>query len=184
MAEGKPVTRPIIFSAPMVRALLDGRKTMTRRLAWREPRDPTTHRIADSYQRPSLWQKTQVGDLLWVRETFAPKASGSYYFPSDTDGTVYHSWKSSIHMPRWASRLTLAVTAIKVEHLQAIDGIEALAEGIDREEGVAPWRIFMRLWNSIHGEGAWQLNPEVVAITFTVQRCNVDALSPPPASRG
>ena len=77
-------------------------------------------------------------------------------------------------MPRWASRLTLVVTEVRRQRLRDIDGLDALAEGVTPEEGVAPWRLYMRLWNALHGEGAWQKNPDVVALTFTVHQANID----------
>lgn len=161
---------PIIFSAPMVRALLDGRKTMTRRLAWRTR--------VDRMPQASPWQKVRPGDRLWVREAHSPHLcdDGVWYW---ADGNVADQDsmkpKPSIHMFREHSRLTLTVTATKIERLKNINGIEALAEGIPPQEGVAPWRVFMRLWNELHGEGAWQLDPEVVALTFSVAGRNIDA---------
>jgi len=165
---------PIIFSGPMVRALLDGRKTMTRRLA------------------SSPLRKCAVGDRLWVRETFM--------YPNDQI-TIYRAtwredakrdrlenvpkdeptgWTPCIHMPRSASRLTLVVTATKVERLQQITGNDAMAEGIEATEFYVPKEhgsfAFRRLWESLHGAGSWAANPELVALTFTVHRQNIDAL--------
>ena len=219
MAE-KPVTRPIIFSAPMVRALLDGRKWMTRRLAWRkelEVVEVSSEHLEDYDVRgidcreighsrwlvryPSPWQMVKPGDLLWVREGWRTE-SRAYddLAPSDMDAdypVLYAAdadWSlnkttgrahPSIHMPRWASRLTLAVTAVKVEKLQDISEEDARAEGTpDEPDEHPPSLVFSVLvWDAIHGKGSWRSNPEVVAITFTVHRQNVDALSPPPASR-
>jgi hypothetical protein len=166
--------RPIIFSAPMVRALLDGRKTMTRRLAWGKPvgvdvddlaandmradgfkvsgPDDTEHRIV--WPR-SLWQRAQPGDRLWVRENLAvmgnwgvwhdasePPGHGKFLDDIDARGRAllerYAPTEAtdsrripSIHMPRWASRLTLVITATKIERVQSITEADACAEGSD-----------------------------------------------------
>jgi hypothetical protein len=165
----------------MVRALLEGRKAQTRRLAWRSIADPADDKLTVSVATP--WQRVQPGDRLWLREACMPAidAGGAdYRYAADYDAAGYRSmaalqkWRPSIHMPRWASRITLTVTDVRRQRLQDIDGIDALAEGITREEGVAPWRVFLRLWNELHGEGAWQSNPEVVALTFTVALHNID----------
>lgn len=182
--------RPIIFSAPMVRTLLDGRKTMTRRLAFKPVR-------GNNSAQPSPWQKVKAGDRLWVRENFKEVAEGrlritqadypqcvpAHYqnIPSLAD---IRNWKPSIHMPRWASRLTLGVTAVKIERLQSITPADAIAEGIPPSANSQtidcdtpnPVHGFRDLWISLHGAGSWEANPEVVAITFTVTRGNIDAL--------
>lgn len=204
---------PIIFSAPMVRALLDGRKTMTRRLAWYSNKKQGEHFIEKA--RASAWQRVKPGDRLWVREEFSgayslrhkpprewpPNSEGWYW----ADGEPrYGDWtkpKPSIHMPRWASRLTLIVTATKIERLQAISDADAQAEGIVEDDGSEPdiWyvpgsggteigrkmdpllanrpsKVFAGLWRALHGPDAWDANPEVVALTFTVHKQNIDAM--------
>lgn len=226
---------PIIFSGPMVRALLDGRKTMTRRLAWLEPRNPSSGRIKDSYQRPSRWQDIEPGDRLWVREAFVVESSydvdidykppfsdgrpvdyrqcddrGHYwcqphYRATDTapaltcdrhDGPCCH-WRPAFHMPRWASRLTLIVTATKIEPLLDITEDDARAEGCtgwsnfapgpkrDIGDGrtvqltgemVSPVGEFQMLWARLHPKWDGFSSPEVVALTFTVHRQNIDTL--------
>jgi hypothetical protein len=214
---------PIIFSAPMVRALLEGRKTQTRRLAgrWRVTGDAASPEGETGVFVPSPWQRVQPGDRLFVRETVAcgecAPSKPSYWSPSfwrreqgspknrnglwyQADGleperqiTARGRWTPSIHMPRWASRLTLTVTAVKVERLQEISEADAWAEGIHRiahgshfgwhHTRTLPhpmnWLLardaFRDLWNSLHGPGAWDANPEVVALSFTVARRNIDA---------
>lgn len=203
---------PIIFSAPMIRALLDGRKTMTRRLAWQTADAVKLSErfkwrlIGDQYHRASPWQKVKPGDRLWVREAWADDAEAQWEAP-DGRGTYYradpeaeetrqdnlgcgipHVWKPSIHMKRWRSRLTLVVTATKIERLAQISEADAEAEGADRYHSVK-WaagdpgcmqdvyrRNFAALWRSLHGEQSWDANPEVVAISFSVHRCNIDQL--------
>lgn len=196
---------PIIFSKPMVCALLDGRKTMTRRLAWsfvrrKLARDLTSGNpcLVDDKGRttaPSPWQKVEPGDRLWVRESWAgyiEKMKGTtgvpwahYRATDENDFVPGMKWKPSIHMPRWASRLTLVVTATKIERLQNISQADATAEGwVDNPE-IAPndpevhrdaardW--FSDLWESLHGVESWRSNPEVVALSFRVIRANIDA---------
>src|SRR5690606_14173331 len=124
--------RPIIFSAPMVRAILEGRKTQTRRPAWQAPRVfiQTDGEPPEPILVPTVWQKTEPGDLLWVRETWAESAHGPVYkadvLGADTDGW---GWRPSIHMPRWASRITLEVTDVRLQRLQEISEEDARAEG-------------------------------------------------------
>jgi hypothetical protein len=183
---------PIIFSAPMIRALLDGRKTMTRRI-------PTT-----------MWRKVAPGDRLYVRENWALHGKASdvctvvyaatinrgwtetiEQFPvalaKDIPARPYQeAWRPNIHHPRAFSRLTLAVTAAKIERLQDISEEDAVAEGC-RSFGPVPGDnhdvptggaadSFRALWESLHGAGAWEKNPELVALTFTVHKANIDQM--------
>lgn len=208
---------PILFNADMVRALLDGRKTQTRRLVkpqphgevpssilpgWYEPlrvgRDGIEYPGSPVYGFASEYQGWPSpfgapGDRLWVRETccIAPKrfAAPDDSCVIDTDGDPRHisykadghpedamreyglKWRPSIHMPRWACRLTLDVTAVRVERLQDISEDDAKAEGVlpidmtgcdaeERElldlslmEDDAPYRNgFATLWDSIYGK--------------------------------
>jgi hypothetical protein len=200
--------RPIIFSAPMIRALLEFRKTQTRRLAWRIPNGD------DAECFPSPWQKVKPGDRLWVRETWKPHSIYAGKKPREIPkSTVFFSadeayapsntpWVPPIHMPRWASRLTLVVTAAKVEQLQTITDTDAVAEGVtaksyfrfppqsiwcvpgvlDHRKGVGeltranPRMMYAALWDTLHGGGHWLGNPEVVALTFTVHKTNIDQM--------
>lgn len=213
--------RPIIFSAPMVRALLEGRKTQTRRV-YKVP--------AGSYvEQGRVWAMTDgcafgdkalpyaPGDRLYVREHWrtarayddlAPSAMGGEEpVKYEADGSE-QTWgwpglflpgrfRQGMHMPRWASRLTLTVTEVRVQRLQKISEEDAGAEGIEvwlgyHDEDVfknygagldfsgygAAKDSFRTLWNSLHGPDAWDANPWVVAVTFTVDRRNIDSLSP------
>ena len=187
--------RPILFSTPMVQALLDGRKTMTRRIvkgktehfACIENSDDGT---AVPYVRGAgakLWPEPpikcpygKVGDVLWVREkwaymnnTYDNKPMG-YYHSTD----IYcGKWKPSIHMPKKACRLWLEITAIRVEPLQTIMPWETVQEGIEGYDG--SWKdyltggrqtyrtnSFISLWKSINGEHSWNENPWVWVIEF------------------
>src|SRR5690606_3476388 len=145
--------RPVLFSGPMVRALLDGRKTMTRRVL--KPQPPDGHRFVGIYG-PGLTAVFEPlsrgddytvllpympGDLLWVRERWSDDrlAPGEVYYYATAledglraDEVAEIRWKPSIHMPRWASRLTLEVTAVKVERLQEISDDDALSEGVTK----------------------------------------------------
>lgn len=198
---------PILFSTPMVQAILSEEKTQTRRIAklnvaghvarggkaW-HPDDPEAL-MGCPFGQP--------GDILWVRETwngpywdddgaypddgYSPKfchykADGRkmpYY--EDADGFIREGWSPSIHMPRWASRITLAITAIRLERLQDISEQDARAEGIagggclncgnhepcgcsDPLPGAR--ESFIGLWNSINGAGSWDADPLVWVIEF------------------
>lgn len=199
----------IIFSAVMVEGLLAGLKDQTRRLAWRPLRATTIRRAA--YRPPSPWQNVQPGDRLWVREAFALPANwtrpmaniaGSclaagyskvwapiHYF-ADGAQVNWGDWREHapgktrppIHMPRWASRITLTVTAVRVQRVQDITEEDAKAEGmaaticLPQGPGAPSMRDrFAGLWDHLHGQGAWEANQEVVAISFSVQKGNIDA---------
>lgn len=226
------IDRPIIFSAPMVRALLEGRKTMTRRLAWKRnqalvPADNAWAWRKDGWlvsaaddtdtclawrNEPSPWQRVQPGDRLWVRESvqaedhdeedivgvryladdlWCPLPDADEwrerqyvlrcYRSADPDLDAYKA-VPAIHMPRWVSRLTLTVTAVRAERLQDISEADAVAEGVPFTElpqgRTTPDPLhrgqFADLWNSLHGPAAWEANPEVVVLTFTVRKGNID----------
>lgn len=187
--------RPIIFSAAMVRAILDGRKTQTRRVIpdnwWRcfDPEDPDDRASAlpqCPYGAP--------GDLLWVRETFADLRGKGFGAPfayladttrpdgrEDADSKRCRTafgvrWSPSIHMLREASRITLRVTDVRVQRVQEITPHEALAEGVvyqHCDECPPDFRAvsgFRDLWNSINAARGfgWDANPWVWAVTFEV----------------
>lgn len=202
--------RPILFSAPMVLALLAGRKTQTRRLAWRDKVVPMRDG-GDMVTRagPSSWQRAKPGDRLWGRESYCRQISGSLptschyradgehvvlddgdgFTATNRDGSEKSPWRPSIHMPRWASRLTLTVTDVRVQRLQEISEQDAVAEGVtmdddpfwrptpaDPDSGGRPScrNSFEFLWGHLHGPDAWAANPEVVALSFQCERRNID----------
>ena len=116
--------RPIIFSGPMVRALLEGRKTQTRRVV-RSPEKYSNIRECDFCSPYG-----QAGDRLWVRETFRGKAPWEWEYRAEQDpATDGWKWTPAIHMPRVACRLVLEVTATRIERLQEISDADAQAEG-------------------------------------------------------
>lgn len=213
--------KPILFSGPMVRAILDGRKTMTRRVIKVQPpveatsagnysssREGVTNRWTWMSGNPKdcdTWEPLDdfklpyaPGDLLWVREAHAIvgnvdpgfvlyRANGyeaeceRHGFDKPYPPEAAARWRPSIFMPRWASRITLRVTAVKVERLQDISEDDARAEGIsplpsgryycDHDEdgeitAKSPVTAFAWLWNSIHGEDAWMANPWIAAYSF------------------
>jgi hypothetical protein len=151
--------RPILFNAPMVRAILAGTKTQTRRVVklWEfyEPLDKAPLMPADLEYLPDFraYRSTcpygQPGDRLWVRESFDPiypqdpSYNGGKPIEYDYQATYKHGdrlgdligvkkkWKPSIHMPRRASRITLEITGVRVERLQDISEADAQAEGIN-----------------------------------------------------
>lgn len=207
--------RPILFSAPMVRAILAGQKTQTRRIvkhahvaeadAWAGNGDGTWQ--LGVYGEGGVAACMDLvrcpygvpGDRLWVREMWCLAApDGDYHLngepqawrPRRDDGRwAYYAatdddvvnvdddnrspWKPSIHMPRWASRLTLTVTSVRVELLQDISEADAVAEGVtplQMDQGDSRPR-FMGLWDNINGERApWSSNPWVWVLNFEVRR--------------
>ena len=139
--------RPILFSAPMVRAILDGRKTQTRRILNPQPIETlprTDDRLIDLLVRDSPYGAT--GDLLWVK------------------------WKPSIYMPRWASRITLEIVSVRVERLKSISEDDAQAEGAEVpmtcDVSHSARNNFAQLWESINGPGSWDANPWVWVVEF------------------
>jgi len=187
--------RPIIFSAPMVCAILAGQKTKTRRVVKPQPElaQLLTHSgwsaWFDGHGRPLHNPYGQPGDRLWVRETWAQnwnqlsdtRMDRSYVYRADGEGRAQDNgtdlpWRPSIHMPRAASRLSLEITGVCVERLQDISDDDA------RQEGVAEWALgalspqgqqelsrqegFELLWSSINGRDSWDANPWVWVVEF------------------
>lgn len=213
--------KPILFSAPMVRALLDGRKTQTRRslkypffeLTDGEHPDLVIGKEYFSFcsggiqwATPSGAIKYRPGDRLWVREAWrtlhkfdclkprllAPDISTVTY-EADPERRnplwAFGKLRPSMFMPRWASRITLEVTDVRVERLQDCSEADAVAEGIERASWrsdkwlnylhpagafVEPIQSYQSLWDSINGPGAWEANPWVAAYTFTVIKKNIN----------
>lgn len=218
--------RGIIFNAEMVRAILDGRKTQTRRpIKWKQTRFTEIGEREDGSKWPwsedaehacDFWHPCPfgaVGDRIWVRETFCPvddtqyggekwvdyratpryEASHPAGWDSAPNDAEALKWRPSIHMPRWASRILLEITNVRVERLNAISPEDAESEGLERtnftgfgdEPGLPsypepdvyfdplkkqwkeyPPEAFAGLWESIYGEGSWQANPWVWVIEF------------------
>ena len=210
--------RPILFQGAMVRALLAGTKTQTRRVVKYAEHIEQFERNADGsfyYDYldeldPAYVRSREVpcpygrpGDRLWVREAF----SGHYLMDADdefpgmpprdwpvdspiwywADGEPTHGdWtrpRPSIHMPRWASRITLEITGVRVERLQDISEADAIAEGIERDvqpgdpaplwrnystgnTTISPVYSYETLWQSINGPGSWDASPWVWVVEF------------------
>lgn len=170
--------KPILFNTEMVRAILDGRKTVTRRpvkfgrgqnLAW-SGYVPDGSVLYGSNNIPAVKAPYQPGDILWVRETWTPVPGGSYIYKASVEcpDAWRGTWHPSIHMPREAARLFLRVTGVRAERLQEIDDKGVLAEGL--EIGC----YFDDLWNSTikpkdRGTYGWEANPWVWVIEF--ERC-------------
>lgn len=204
--------RGILFSAPMVRALIAGTKTQTRRtvkkaaaldaLAVFGPKFLTMPGNADLIGHA-------VGDRLYVRETWQSnglnwnlpirdmrRGGGPVHYRATDEGqwkAYWGGWKPGIHMPRWASRITLTVTEVRVQRLQDCSEADARAEGVVQTgqvhkdggrhfivEGVdgidclTARKAYRALWDKINGKGAWDSNPWVAAYTFTVRLGNID----------
>jgi len=246
--------RPILFSAPMVRAIMDGRKTQTRRVVKPQPHEDwklkscgiltcEAHSLhaeqvaifdrPDGLNQPYKFPYGQPGDQLWVREAwrigawdenrpafaldYCDGASKEWIEVPDAmgdDGELFDRiwqqssddaakalgiqdryqwepgqspcrWRPSIHMPRWASRIQLEITVIRVERLQDISEADALAEGIqaysdgtyrdynvpddkvfDHYTFASPVDSYRTLWDTINGPGSWEANPWVWVIEF------------------
>ena len=203
------IERGMIFNAEMVRAILDGRKTQTRRpIKWKQTRFTEIGEREDGSKWPwsedaehafDFWHPCpfgSVGDRIWVRETFQGplfdfdlmdsyckdstpfeksefcvyKADGvpapEFY---DADDELHCCWRPSIHMPRWASRILLEITGVRVERLKSISDRDALREGCstaDMKSGDCVADVFARLWASIYGSDSWNANPWVWVIEF------------------
>ena len=233
-----PKELPILFKGEMVRAILDGSKTQTRRILKLPPMQPWQsgskgwrfiechHSIEDCdnfvagfsdgqgtiidikcpYGKPAFVPFNRPADQLWVRETFCIESSKEVaYDPPHSDGRPirHHQddesgtwweqphyratdptpeldigthepgcrWRPSIFMPRWASRILLEITAIRVERLQSISGPDCWAEGIahagwDPERYGSTVECYRDLWESINGPGSWAANPYAWVVEF------------------
>lgn len=230
----KIIERGMIFNDEMVRAILDGRKTQTRRIMKVQPDTPEfgLRRIIESSIANEIgmyfWSQEDargikarskeftcpygdVGDRIWVRETFQgplfdfekmetyQEDSSKFKKPEfcvykadgkpapeffDADDNLHCGWRPSIHMPRWASRILLEITDVRVERLNCISETDAEAEGIDMEalfdsqdcyDCIADHNMtgrptatgaFKYLWESIYGSDSWRANPWVWVIEF------------------
>lgn len=217
--------RPILFNDAMVRAILDGRKTQTRRVIKPQPVAPYDDAYFDKYNKGPQWNwwtkdnkqclgqiircpYGKPGDHLWVREAWSPDATQMYPYPKcwyratdgdfiDTGAMIHDSdcekdgensdclacwewehgkfkWRPSIHMPRWASRIILEITDVRVERLNEISAKDVLSEGIpDAKEDfkiggpdIYSRHCFKKVWTSQYGALAWESNPWVWVIEF------------------
>ena len=210
--------RPMLFNGDMVRAILAGRKTQTRRpvkIDMANAFDPPRGKEDVSAGYPlfedveGTWHKSvdccpfgQVGDRLWVRETWAHDAPsleecrsrfedlfpsslpyGPYFRADSIHENTGLRWRPSIHMPRWASRITLEITGIRVERVQDISEYDAIADGglesmiedhiwyipgTDPKTTRDPIYAFEHIWNSCYSARAlgWDVNPWVWVVEF------------------
>lgn len=220
-------TKPMIFNAEMVQALVSGKKTVTRRQVKPEPEPsglgydwwPSNKfgsmiRVSDfesikfDYARDGTIDIASdacpianIGDLIWVRETFCHGPCGNASelilyrsgYPQPELKRKYESvmsgeeikWTPSIHMPRWASRLTLKVTDVRIERVQKITEEQAVMEGMPTDEECQRMAVdsglgwhkkptvwFKELWNRIYSN--WSDNPYVWVIEFEVIHQNID----------
>ena len=214
--------RPILFSGPMVRALLEGSKTQTRRVV--KPQFATDaipcemgatnergHQISGhsgmwwcdaegNHEKAVRCPYGKPGDRLWVRETWSDecdhhwvmyradhraerRSCGEVFDACSADELrTLHVWSPSIHMPRWASRITLEITGVRVERLQDICEADAIAEGCAKNHNNYYWggphkagglkqmatarQAYQDLWESINGPGSWDANPWVWVVAF------------------
>lgn len=170
--------KPIVFSTPMVKAILEGRKAMTRRVIKPQPYLNDVGRLAwiiSGWTTPEeIAEKApyHVGHKLWVRETWrvhhGDEGTQCLEYKADAADNLMPHWKPSIFMPRWASRITLEVTGLKVERVQDITESDVVAEGI-QDTGAGDLRaMFAVLWSSINAKRGygWAVNPWVWCISF------------------
>ncbi|EGT3581534.1 morphogenetic protein [Klebsiella oxytoca] len=207
--------RGMIFNGEMVRAILDGRKTQTRRPVKFPVHDKNLgcelagNELAGELSAGNYLNSAfgKPGDRIWVRETFQGplfdyeqmdaylEDSSRFETPEfcqyaadgghrpeyqDADDNLRHGWRPSIHMPRWASRILLEITDVRVERLNSIHDVDAMREGIQNlttcshaDFGIPgvinaqhPVRAFQLLWESIYGADSWKFNPWVWVIEF------------------
>jgi hypothetical protein len=196
--------RPILFSAPMVRAILDGRKTQTRRVAKVPPQwsVPPARFYGGTFNRYGCDQSESIkcpygvpGDRLYVKEAWGYFGGDEYLYQRNKSSVGYRAdhngidqipgdrWRPSIFMPRWASRLTLEITAVRVEQLNQINANDAKAEGVvfDPDKTSIPCAaraypelndaghigVYRNLWDSINGKKhPWASNPYVWCLEF------------------
>lgn len=219
--------RPILFTGPMVRAIIEGRKTVTRRVMKYQPHEDASVTVGNynvtvvdrhgeqqpgpeafgawwsDGERGCICPHGQPGDRLWVREAWAADAQVDAIAPRDlsqgepiwypADFSVRQTGCSmiskgrgrpSIHMPRWASRILLEITAVRVERLHDITEDQAEEEGVERPENITnvdvwdgaerelfnamnqPRARFRRLWSDINGSESWDANPWVWVVEF------------------
>ncbi|RUJ17966.1 hypothetical protein IPC371_18825 [Pseudomonas aeruginosa] len=225
MSAEKPRERPILFNDQMVRAILEGRKTVTRRVMKPQPtpskdgghnwpcnvHQSMLHVERELQNGEGCWCGLaeaacpfgQPGERLWVREAWTIDLLAAYstekgydseyelryrtddasreihVAPGEPDPylALYDSqrgdWRPSIHMPRWASRILLEITAVRIERLQDISDDQAIAEGIDTHPTgfygngcITAGGAFLELWESINGDGKWAANPWVWVVEF------------------
>ena len=160
--------RPLICCGQLVRAILDGRKTQTRRVTKPQPKDGET---MDVECLPFFCPYGKVGDRLWVKEKHAFGGNG-VFFPDSCDGTVRIAWTSSRFMPKKFARIWLEITNIRVERVQDITEKDAIAEGVEVCFQHSPHHkkraSFSLLWDSLNAERGfgWYKNPWVWVIEF------------------
>jgi len=165
--------KPILFSAPMVLAIREGKKTMTRRIVKPQPSKGFWNIHTQTIDGITGWGAKcpyPVGTRLWVRETWARGGDGLVRYAADffKKPSVVEKWKPSIFMPRGASRITLEVTAVRVERLQDISIDDCKAEGLEGLTDIG-WRyVWGQLWNSINEKRGfgWDVNPFCWVISF------------------
>ena len=157
----------IIMSGDHPKLILDGTKTMTRRVI----KPCSTATLFDGSQPEWVFTMAkcphgQVGDRLWVKETWWQDSDNDIYYKADWQTNPRNGkWKPSRFMPRWASRITLEITEVRVERVQEISAADCFKEGVEMYK---PIQQFQSLWDSLNAKRGfgWEVNPWVWVIRF------------------
>lgn len=183
--------KPILFKPEMIKAILSGNKTMTRRII----KDMKFNELLQP-----VYDKYKVGDVLYVKESYSETVCNGIIYKADNykisrDNLAFSKWKSALFMPKYAARIFLRVTDVRIEKLQDISKVDAIAEGIAQVDDrpilynnylckkkgakcfcekdiektygfINPVKSYYSLWEKINGTGSWNLNPDVAVICF------------------
>jgi len=195
--------KPILFSTPMVEAILNRRKTQTRRTCKIQPKewqtytnykDGTFNINGPDYDSNDIQPKYQIGDILWVRETFHKYITGKNNSAYDEGQIIYSFrannkltekakiWKPSIFMPKEACRLFLECTDVRVERILDITEKDAIAEGVEKyfdtgfyvmygsknDWAATAYASFAYLWETINGKASFNANRWVWVYDFKI----------------
>lgn len=168
--------KPILFSTEMVQAILDGRKTQTRRVCKPQPEIGLLRGDLDYQWYDTDWEcaihtgdgfepKYEKGDILWIRETFVDVGEKAdqyfngvrFHYKANEDFVGCWPWKPSIHMPKAAARIFLKVTDVRVERLQDISQEDAEAEGVKiDDDGLSCWNYLKNNWDDFAPEDSFE----------------------------
>jgi hypothetical protein len=209
-----PKERPILFNTQMIKAILAGRKTQTRRVVKLDGFSTITHEAIFNLPQQtqylylgkddqtisvsedcidSICPYGRIGDILWVRETFqliqeagcdVPVYKASQNGQDWQNNSEGWTWKPSIFMPKWASRISLRITSVRIEPLHQISAADVRAEGIGNSvfhlDGriLDPRQNYFALWREINGIESYEKNPWVWVVEFKVLSTQANFCNP------